>query len=73
MEEPILQFVLAELGARKGSWRDIARALEPQDTESYYSWLTKVAQGRIPDPSVNKIQRLADYFRGINRPERVAA
>jgi hypothetical protein len=73
VEQPILQFVLAELGARKGSWRDIARTLEPDDMESYYSWLSKVARGSIPDPSVNKIQRLADYFRGINRPERAAA
>lgn len=72
MEQGILEFVLQQLEARRGTWREIARLLEPDDTDSYYSWLTKVAQGRIPDPSVNKIQRLADYFRGIER-EKVRA
>ncbi len=27
------------------------------------SWLTKLAQGVIREPSVNRIQRLYDYFR----------
>lgn len=61
---PMLEFVLAELQARKGEWPEIAKAMEPDRWQSYYSWLTKLAQGRIPDPSVNKIQRLADHFRG---------
>jgi hypothetical protein len=67
MEEPLLTFVLSELEARKGQWATIAREMEPDAWESYYSWLNKVAQGRIPDPSVNKIQRLADHLRGIKR------
>ena len=71
MNEPLLEFVLAELQARKGKWRELARELEPDDTESYYSWLTKVTQGRIEDPGVNKIQRLADHFR--THPERRTA
>lgn len=73
VEEPLLHFVLAQLEVRKGSWRQIAREMEPEDSESYYSWLCKVAQGRIPDPSVNKIQRLADRFRGINRSQQATA
>jgi hypothetical protein len=77
MDEPLLTFVLSELEARKGQWANIARDIEPDSWESYYSWLNKVAQRRIPDPSVNKIQRLADYFRGIKREppttEQVAA
>lgn len=63
MERPILEFVMAELETRKGTWPSIAKEIEPDSWESYYSWLTKLAQGRIPDPSVNKIQRLADHFR----------
>jgi len=43
--------------------------MEPDSWRSYYSWLAKVSQGQIPDPSVKKIQRLADYFRGITRPD----
>lgn len=68
-DTPILEYVLAELDARKGNWPSIAKEMEPEAWESYYSWLTKLAQGRIPDPSVNKIQRLADHLRGIQRDE----
>lgn len=53
----ILDFVLGELQSRRGTWRRIS-----VDTHLDYSWLTKLGQGRIPDPSVNKIQRLADHF-----------
>lgn len=56
--ENLLDYVQEELQARKGAWPAVAR-----ETDLDYSWLTKLAQGRIPDPSVNKIQRLADYFR----------
>ena len=63
MDTPILEFVLSELAVRKGAWPSICRAIEPEASDSYYSWLTKLAQGRIPDPGVNKIQELADYLR----------
>jgi hypothetical protein len=63
MDQPMLEFVKAELQARKGTWPAIAKEIEPESWESYYSWLSKLAQDRIPDPSVNKIQRLADHFR----------
>lgn len=64
MYTPIFELVLTELQARKGTWPEIAKAIEPDSWESYYSWMTKLATGQIPDPGVNKIQRLADYFRG---------
>lgn len=67
MDTPILEFVLEELDARKGTWPAISKAMEPNAWQSYYSWLTKLAQGRIPDPGVNKIQALADYLRGVSR------
>lgn len=63
MDIPILEFVMDRLTACKGSWPAIAKQIEPEAWQSYYSWLTKLAQGRIPDPGVNKIQRLADFFR----------
>lgn len=63
-DKPILDFVLTQLDSRKGrrtgNLVDIAR-----ETELDYSWLSKLAQRRIPDPSVNKIQKLADYFRRV--------
>ena len=63
MNKPMLDQVLGELAIRKGSWRDISKVMDPVTPDSYYSWLTKLAQGTIKDPSVNKIQRLFDYFR----------
>ena len=65
--ETLLAYVLNELESRRGTWPAIAKTIEPDSWESYYSWLTKLAQKRIPDPSVNKIQVLADHFRGVNR------
>jgi hypothetical protein len=64
--KPMLQAVLDELQTRKGQWRDIARQIDPETPDSYYSWLTKLAQGTIREPSVNKIQRLSDFF-GLQR------
>lgn len=62
MAIPLFESVLKELQARKGCWKAIAREIEPGAPDAYYSWLTKLAQGTIKDPSVNKIQRLADFF-----------
>ncbi len=62
MSKPMLTLVLEDLASSKGRWSDIARELEPDNFISYYSWLTKLAQGRITEPSVNRIQRLYDYF-----------
>ena len=28
-----------------------------------YDWLTKFAQGRIPDPGVTRLQKLHDYLK----------
>jgi len=64
MDTPMFERVLNELQARKGTWPEIAKTIEPDSWESYYSWMTKLATGKIPDPGVNKIQRLADYFEG---------
>lgn len=63
MEQTLLDFVLAELSERKGTWPEICNTVPGID----YSWLSKLANGQIPDPSVRRIQRLADYFRGIVR------
>jgi hypothetical protein len=62
MAEKLLPYVVRELQARKGDWPKISA-----DTELDYSWLTKLAQGRIPDPGVNKIEKLAEYFKDRRR------
>ena len=64
MAEKLLPYVVKELQARKGEWPKICA-----DTKLDYSWLTKLAKGRIPDPGVNKIEKLADYFKDRRRPK----
>lgn len=63
----MLTYVLDSLAKRKGGWREISRTMEPDASGSYYSWLTKLAQGTIREPSVNKIQRLNDFFQAEDR------
>lgn len=53
----LLKQVIAELNKRKGDWPQIA-----SHNEVSYSWLTKLAQGKIPDPGINKIVRLYDFL-----------
>ena len=72
MTKPMLQIVLEELASRKGKWREISRQMDPIAPDSYYSWLTKLAQGTINDPSINKIQRLFDFFAIDANPHQAA-
>ena len=58
METDILDYVLAQLEQRKGTWPQIAK-----DTDVAYDTITKIAQRQIDDPRVSKVQALANYFR----------
>ena len=60
MKENILEFVLAKLSANKGKHKEIAEA-----SGVPYSTLAKVSQRITPNPGVQSIQALADYFRSI--------
>lgn len=62
MSNDLLTLTLSELRSRRGSWPAICR-----DTGLDYDWMTKLAQGRISDPGIRKIQRLADYFATTER------
>ena len=68
MQTPLLEIVYQELEKRRGRLPDICAALPDID----YSWLSKLNQRRIKDPSVNKIQRLYDHFMGIKRESTTA-
>lgn len=59
----MLKMVLDELARRKGRLPAVCEAVPGID----YSWLSKLTQGRIKDPSVNKIQALYDHLFGIQR------
>ena len=56
--EPMLSYVLGQLDSHKGQLKEIAK-----ETEIPYSTLVKIAQRVTPNPGVNSIQALADYFR----------
>lgn len=64
VDTPMLQAVMAELTKRKGRLPDVCAAVPGID----YSWLSKLIQGRIKDPSVNKIQALYDHLFNVTRP-----
>lgn len=55
--ESVFTYVMTQLQEHKGSWPAIAQA-----TGLDYSWLTKVAQGKIENPGVRQIEQLAAYF-----------
>ena len=59
-----LDFVLRQLQERKGRWPQIEK-----DTGMPYSWLSKLARGLIDDPGVKKIEKLARYFRLLEKQE----
>lgn len=49
----LLKDVIDALNARKGDWPAIA-----VQADVSYSWLTKLAQRKIPNPGVRTIERL---------------
>lgn len=58
--EPILTFVRRKLEESRGDWVEIARV-----SGVPYHTLTKVAQGSTPNPRIDTVQRLVDYFNGV--------
>jgi predicted transcriptional regulator len=55
--EPIFDFVKRMLQEQKGTWRRISI-----NSDVPYDTLSKIALGRVRDPRINTIQKLADYF-----------
>ena len=51
------KFVLTKLSAREVPWTKVAR-----DTDMSYETLKKIASGRTPNPGVQHVQKLANYF-----------
>lgn len=50
--------LLVQLRERKGQWPSVA-----ERTGVSYSWITKFAQGRIPNPGVATLRKLAAGLR----------
>jgi len=58
--EPILAFVRRKLDGARGEWVEISRV-----SGVPYHTLTKIAQGATPNPRIETVQRLVDYFGGL--------
>lgn len=66
MNDSILGFVVGELEQRKGQWPEIASG-----SGVPYRTVQKIGSGKIRSPRVDKIEKLAKYFR--ENPQRQAA
>ena len=62
MEQNLDEQVLAGLAARKGDWQAVATAADVS-----YSWLSKFANGHIPNPGYATLLRLHKSLK--NKPE----
>jgi transcriptional regulator with XRE-family HTH domain len=61
---PMYDFVMAQLRSRRVPQRKVAA-----ESGVPFSTLTKIAQGLIKEPSVHSIQKLSDYFNGIEQKQ----
>jgi hypothetical protein len=57
MNTDLLGFVLAKLDLRTPAWTEVARC-----TGVPYDTLKKIAKRRTPNPGVQHVQRIADFF-----------
>lgn len=58
----LLELVIARLNADKGRWNVVAeKSGVPERT------IEKVARRETPDPRVSTLQRLADYYAGLDQ------
>lgn len=57
MNTNLHQFVLGHLAARRVKWARVAR-----ETGIPYETLKKIGSQRIPNPGIQHVQTLADYF-----------
>lgn len=52
-----IESIRERLNACKGTWPKVC-----EDTGLDYSWLTKFAQGKIPNPGYTKVSVLSKHF-----------
>jgi hypothetical protein len=59
--EPILEYVRRRLNDCRGEWPRIA-----ERTKLPYDTIAKIAQGKRPNPTLDSIQPIVDYFRELD-------
>ena len=57
MKTTLLKFVAANVARHRGPMTDLAR-----DAGVSYGWLRLFAQGKIPNPGVRQVEKLAEHF-----------
>ena len=62
MKINLTQKTIASLADHQGSWPEIARQCQVS-----YSWVCKFANGKIPDPSALRVERVAIYLKKHGR------
>lgn len=60
MSDSIFEYVLEQLQRHKGQWQSVAMS-----TGISKRTIEKIATGEIADPGVIKVEKLAEYFRGL--------
>lgn len=60
--------VRAELISRRGTWKEIA-----ERSGVSYSWISKFANGHIPNPGMRTLNRIHDGLRQVRRPTKDTA
>lgn len=61
----LLQDTRALLELHRGGWVGIGTK-----TRVSYSWLSKIARGEITNPTIVRLQRVHDYLRSLDVPEK---
>ena len=62
MKKDLCKYSIQQLDSHQGNWPEIAKTCDVS-----YSWLCKLAGGRIPDPSYYRVNRLADYLKMLEK------
>jgi len=60
MEESMHDFVVNNLRATKGKWKEVAAGSGVSKRT-----IEKIASGEIADPAVSRVEKLARYFRDL--------
>ena len=63
MTQSLHDYVIGQLQAAKGRWREIA-----EKSDVSLRTLEKIARREIEDPGISHIEKLAGYFRGQKDP-----
>ena len=62
--DDLFTFVKNGVAERRGKWPELAQA-----SGVSYSWLSKFGAGRVPNPNMRTLNKVASVLRGADRPQ----